>query len=118
MSSLLQNVLASRLAQATLGGEGSDQTSDKGKRSMGPPSAPASAGNQGLEEWESVDEAGMASDEELVGEYSEAAPSAKSTDFRVRSSQVSLRSLALYPAHRISVDPRLLDSEVAAAAAR
>ena len=71
MSSLLQNVLASRLAQATLGGEtassSSDSAGDKSK-TMGPPSVPASAStSQGLEEWESVDEAAIASDEEMVG---------------------------------------------------
>lgn len=72
MSSLLQNVLASRLAQATLGGEGSSNSSaDKSRQpgAMGPPlSSPSGVSHQGLDEWESVEEASIASDEELVGE--------------------------------------------------
>lgn len=66
MSSLLQNVLASRLAQATLGESSSSSSNDNSRPgAMGPPPLPSS---QGLDEWESVDEASIASDEEMVGE--------------------------------------------------
>lgn len=71
MSSLLQNVLASRLAQASISGESSASTSERSKTgNMGPPltSASATTQQQGLEDWESVEEASIASDEELVGE--------------------------------------------------
>lgn len=72
MSSLLQNVLASRLAQASINGESSANASERSKNGdMGPPltSASAATTQQGLEDWESVEEASIASDEELVGEY-------------------------------------------------
>jgi hypothetical protein len=65
MSSLLQNVLASRLAQATLGESSSSSNDNSRPGAMGPPPLPSS---QGLDEWESVDEASIASDEEMVGE--------------------------------------------------
>lgn len=77
MSSLLQNVLASRLAQATLGDDetgssSADATSASTSRTMPPPGSTSSSGTapsaQGLEDWERVDSTDASSDDEFVGE--------------------------------------------------
>ncbi|UZJ52467.1 hypothetical protein CBS101457_001787 [Exobasidium rhododendri] len=60
MSTLLHNVLASRLAQATIGGEDSGNSA----RRLNPLESTSS---QSLEEWENVDEASIPSDEEMIG---------------------------------------------------